>query len=171
MSIDISTELMTPAEVAQMFRVDVKTVTRWAQAGQLSSIRTPGGHRRFPRNEVEALRDGSRTTATAKPATTKPKPKAVAKTPPAPGVPVVTDQRDGLTGHTITVEALGDDAAAFGAPAGTAGRLAAVERTDGRFGTLPAIAPAGEDPAAFAEHAEAIAAVYGARFIGAEAAK
>jgi excisionase family DNA binding protein len=41
--------LLTPAEVAAMFRVDPKTVTRWARAGKLSSIRTLGGHRRSSR--------------------------------------------------------------------------------------------------------------------------
>lgn len=45
-------ELMTPAEVARAFGVDPKTVSRWARAGQLGSIRTPGGHRRFRRAEV-----------------------------------------------------------------------------------------------------------------------
>lgn len=35
--------LLTPAEVASMFRVDPKTVTRWAKAGKLSAIRTLGG--------------------------------------------------------------------------------------------------------------------------------
>jgi excisionase family DNA binding protein len=39
--------LMTPAEVAVLFRVNAKTVTRWAAAGRIDSIRTPGGHRRF----------------------------------------------------------------------------------------------------------------------------
>jgi excisionase family DNA binding protein len=47
--------LLTPAEVAAMFRVDPKTVTRWANAGKLTSIRTPGGQRRFRENEVTAL--------------------------------------------------------------------------------------------------------------------
>lgn len=47
-------EWMTPAEVAELFHVDPKTVTRWARAGKLGSIRTFGGHRRFPRAEVEA---------------------------------------------------------------------------------------------------------------------
>ena len=37
--------LLTPAEVAALFRVDPKTVTRWAKAGKLTSIRTLGGHR------------------------------------------------------------------------------------------------------------------------------
>ena len=47
--------LLTPAEVAQMFRVDPKTVTRWASAGRIGSIRTPGGHRRFRESEVQSL--------------------------------------------------------------------------------------------------------------------
>ncbi len=47
--------LLTPAEVASLFRVDPKTVTRWAKAGKLTSIRTLGGHRRFKDSEVKAL--------------------------------------------------------------------------------------------------------------------
>jgi excisionase family DNA binding protein len=49
--------LLTPAEVAALFRVDPKTVTRWAKAGKLSSIRTLGGHRRYRESEVRALLD------------------------------------------------------------------------------------------------------------------
>ena len=47
--------LLTPGEVALMFRVDPKTVTRWASAGRIGSIRTPGGHRRFRESEVKGL--------------------------------------------------------------------------------------------------------------------
>jgi excisionase family DNA binding protein len=47
--------LLTPAEVAQLFRVDPKTVTRWAKAGKLTAIRTLGGHRRFRKSEVQSL--------------------------------------------------------------------------------------------------------------------
>lgn len=50
--------LLTPGEVAVKFRVDPKTVTRWAAAGRIGSIRTPGGHRRFRESEVQALLDG-----------------------------------------------------------------------------------------------------------------
>ena len=50
--------LLTPGEVAELFRVDPKTVTRWASAGRLGSIRTPGGHRRFRESEVRALLAG-----------------------------------------------------------------------------------------------------------------
>ena len=54
-------ELLTPAEVAKMFHVDPKTVTRWAQAGKLTYMRTLGGHRRYRRDAViELLRDSSR---------------------------------------------------------------------------------------------------------------
>jgi len=47
--------LLTPAEVAAMFRVDPKTVTRWAKAGKLTSIRTLGGHRRYREADVRSL--------------------------------------------------------------------------------------------------------------------
>ena len=50
--------LLTPAEVASLFRVDPKTVTRWAKAGKLSSIRTLGGHRRYRESEVKDLLSG-----------------------------------------------------------------------------------------------------------------
>ena len=44
--------LLTPSEVAAMFRVNPKTVTRWARAGKISAIRTLGGHRRFRASEI-----------------------------------------------------------------------------------------------------------------------
>lgn len=50
-----SEQLLTPSEVAALFRVDPKTVTRWAKAGKLNSIRTLGGHRRYRASEVHAL--------------------------------------------------------------------------------------------------------------------
>jgi excisionase family DNA binding protein len=46
---------MTPSEVARLFRVDPKTVTRWSKTGRLRSIRTLGGHRRFRKADVDAL--------------------------------------------------------------------------------------------------------------------
>jgi excisionase family DNA binding protein len=44
--------LLTPGEVARMFRVDPKTVTRWAKSGKLEHVRTPGGHRRYDEASV-----------------------------------------------------------------------------------------------------------------------
>lgn len=51
--------LLTPAEVGLLFRVDPKTVTRWAKAGKLTSVRTLGGHRRYHESEVRALLNGA----------------------------------------------------------------------------------------------------------------
>ncbi len=51
-------ELLTPAEVAAMLFVDPKTVTRWARAGKLDAIRTPGGHRRYLKSDVIAIMTG-----------------------------------------------------------------------------------------------------------------
>src|SRR5215216_4771417 len=66
MAMDASSEheaLLTPSEVAAMFRVNPKTVTRWARAGKISAIRTLGGHRRFRESEIrrflEQVEEGS----------------------------------------------------------------------------------------------------------------
>ena len=45
--------LLLPGEVAMLFRVDPKTVTRWAAAGKIPSRRTFGGHRRFRVGDVQ----------------------------------------------------------------------------------------------------------------------
>jgi excisionase family DNA binding protein len=55
--------LMTPGEVAALFRVDPKTVTRWAASGRITSIRTPGRHRRFRESEIMALLRGDQPGA------------------------------------------------------------------------------------------------------------
>lgn len=54
----IAHRLLTPGEVAALFRVDAKTVTRWAKTGRIGSIKTPGGHHRFRESEVRALLEG-----------------------------------------------------------------------------------------------------------------
>jgi len=49
--------LFLPSEVAELFRVSPKTVTRWARHGKLPYIQTLGGHRRFRREDIaRALR-------------------------------------------------------------------------------------------------------------------
>lgn len=61
-------EVLTSGEVAQMLRVTAVTAARWADTGKLTSFRTPGGHRRFLRTEVEAyLVPETATTATPAP--------------------------------------------------------------------------------------------------------
>lgn len=54
-TMDDAGRLLTCAEVAELFRVGPKTVTRWVQTGRLSTVRTPGGHHRFREAEVLAL--------------------------------------------------------------------------------------------------------------------
>ena len=51
--------LLTPAEVANLFRVHPKTVSRWVSSGKLSAVRTLGGHRRYRASEVYALLEES----------------------------------------------------------------------------------------------------------------
>lgn len=53
-------ELLTPGEVADLFGVDPKTVTRWATAGKLDAQRTLGGHRRYRAEQVHELLEESR---------------------------------------------------------------------------------------------------------------
>jgi len=67
-TIEDTERLLTPHEVAVMFRVDPKTVSRWASSGRIGSIRTPGGHRRFRESEVRALLAAGTVPAAAAPA-------------------------------------------------------------------------------------------------------
>lgn len=53
-----NSEVLTPGEVAALFRVDPKTVARWAKAGRIQSFRTVGGHRRFYAGHVRELLAG-----------------------------------------------------------------------------------------------------------------
>lgn len=48
-------KLLTAGEVARLFAVNPKTVSRWAKAGKLECIRTLGGHRRYKEADVRAL--------------------------------------------------------------------------------------------------------------------
>jgi excisionase family DNA binding protein len=51
-------DLLTAAQVAELFGVAPRTVTRWVRSGRLSAIRTLGGHHRFFANEVLGLLEG-----------------------------------------------------------------------------------------------------------------
>lgn len=57
----VASELMPPGEVAELFGVDPKTVSRWADAGKLDALRTLGGHRRYRAEEVHALLEQAAT--------------------------------------------------------------------------------------------------------------
>ena len=47
--------LLRTREVALLFQVSERAVTDWARKGRIPSVRTPGGHRRYPADEVRAL--------------------------------------------------------------------------------------------------------------------
>ena len=54
--LDISKKsLLTPAEAAKLLHVAPTTIRHWAQIGRLPFISTPGGHRRFDRNDILSL--------------------------------------------------------------------------------------------------------------------
>lgn len=132
----LSPSLLTPGEVATMFRVDPKTVTRWAASGRITSIRTPGGHRRFPEVEVHALLRGET------PAPSVPQP------PPAPA----PAERLDLPQHSITVEQMGDGDT----------RLVVVERWEGRLVKICAIDRPG---VSLEDVARGYAHTYGATYV------
>lgn len=46
--------MLSSTEVARLFRVSSRTVTAWANSGRLHSVRTPGGHHRFPQSVIDA---------------------------------------------------------------------------------------------------------------------
>ena len=47
--------LLRTSDVALLFEVSERTVSEWARTGRIASIRTPGGHRRYPAAQVRAL--------------------------------------------------------------------------------------------------------------------
>jgi excisionase family DNA binding protein len=46
-------------EVAILFQVSERAVTDWARKGRIRSVRTPGGHRRYPSRHVRSLLEAS----------------------------------------------------------------------------------------------------------------
>ena len=47
--------LLTPAEAAKLLHVAPTTIRHWAQIGRLPFVTTPGGHRRFDKNDILSL--------------------------------------------------------------------------------------------------------------------
>jgi excisionase family DNA binding protein len=46
------TEYLSRGDVARLFGVSLSTVTRWARTGLVPTVRTPGGHYRYPADAV-----------------------------------------------------------------------------------------------------------------------
>jgi excisionase family DNA binding protein len=51
--------LLRTREVALLFQVSERAVTDWARKGRIPSVRTPGGHRRYPADQVKVLLERS----------------------------------------------------------------------------------------------------------------
>lgn len=51
----IPDEALPPGRAAAILGVHADTIKRWEKAGRIASFRTPTGHRRYWRSEVEAL--------------------------------------------------------------------------------------------------------------------
>lgn len=47
--------LLRTREVAELFQVSERTVAEWARRGRIPSVRTPGGHRLYPADQVRAI--------------------------------------------------------------------------------------------------------------------
>jgi excisionase family DNA binding protein len=54
--------LLTVSEVAELFRVNARTVKRWAKTRRVTAIRTPGGHHRYPAAQIYALLEANTDT-------------------------------------------------------------------------------------------------------------
>jgi len=52
---DLGDHLLSRSEVAELFQVSPSTVTRWAEAGMLPTVKTLGGHRRYAARAVLEL--------------------------------------------------------------------------------------------------------------------
>ena len=64
-------QLLRTADVATLFQVSERTVSEWAKRGQIPSVRTPGGHRRYPAEGIRTLlqtgrEGGERSTASSR---------------------------------------------------------------------------------------------------------
>ena len=56
--------LLRTREVALLFQVSERAVTDWARKGRIESVRTPGGHRRYPAEPIrQALASQGRSGA------------------------------------------------------------------------------------------------------------
>jgi excisionase family DNA binding protein len=50
-------QLLRTSDVASLFQVSERTVSEWARRRRIPSVRTPGGHRRYPADQIRDLLD------------------------------------------------------------------------------------------------------------------
>ncbi len=51
----LTSQFLRTADVASLFQVSERTVSDWARRGRIPSVRTPGGHRRYPAEEIRRI--------------------------------------------------------------------------------------------------------------------
>lgn len=56
----VESRFLRTREVAILFEVSERAVTDWARKGRIPSVRTPGGHRRYPTEPIRSLLDPDR---------------------------------------------------------------------------------------------------------------
>jgi excisionase family DNA binding protein len=61
-------QLLRTSDVAMLFQVSERTVSEWAKRGQVPSVRTPGGHRRYPAEGIRRLLEQGRDSGETSPA-------------------------------------------------------------------------------------------------------
>jgi molybdopterin-binding protein len=59
-------ELLRPQDAARLISVSYPTLKQWIYKGQIQSVKTPGGHHRIPRSEVDRLSSVVRTSKRTK---------------------------------------------------------------------------------------------------------
>jgi len=83
---DLEGQLLRTADVAALFQVSERTVSEWAKRGQIPSVRTPGGHRRYPAEGIRGLLHEDRRAA-------RPDAQGATSAGDLNGVPNLTDRR------------------------------------------------------------------------------
>ena len=61
-------ELLKPQEAARLISVSYPTFKQWIYQGKVKTIKTPGGHHRIPRSEIDRLTRSAKSSTKPKPA-------------------------------------------------------------------------------------------------------
>jgi molybdopterin-binding protein len=56
-------ELLKPQDAARLINVSYPTMKQWIYQGKVKSVKTPGGHHRIPRSEIDRLSGNSKAQA------------------------------------------------------------------------------------------------------------
>lgn len=56
-------DLLTPAEAAKRLRVHSRTIRRWAELGQIRSVKLPSGRIRIPEDAIAELENDEKAAS------------------------------------------------------------------------------------------------------------